>query len=48
MKVMTHQTPGVELPIGLDAGFAQRLEKQLPIFMVAKDLFLLVTAVMTS
>jgi hypothetical protein len=37
MKVVTHQTVGMHLPVRLDADFSQRRREALPIFVIAED-----------
>ena len=39
MKMISHQTPGVDLPVGFYAGLAQRLEEPLPIQIVIGNRF---------
>ena len=39
MEMIPHQAPGVHLPIGLDAGFAQGFEEPFPIRVVLEDRF---------
>jgi hypothetical protein len=43
--MITHQAPGVDLPAGFAAGFAQGLEKQLAILIGAKDSFPMVATI---
>jgi hypothetical protein len=47
MKVIAHQTPGVDLPIGFLAGVAQRFQKQFAVFVRAKNRLLMIAAVIT-
>src|SRR5437879_5643962 len=39
MKMISHQAPGMDLPIGLGASLCERLQKQLPIFIAAENVF---------
>jgi len=45
MKMVGHQAPGVNLPVGFGAGFPQRFNKKFPVLYPAKDGFLVVAAV---
>ena len=45
MKMIAHETPGMELPAGLVAGFAKGGEEGAPILIVAKDRFAPVAAI---
>jgi hypothetical protein len=37
MKVIAHQAPGVDLPVGFAAGFVQSLEEQLVVLIGTED-----------
>ena len=45
MEVMAHQAIGMELPLGLAAGLAQRGQKLLAVFVVPEDVLTLVPTV---
>src|SRR5260370_39698703 len=45
MKMISHQTPGVDLPVGFCAGLAQRLEEPLPIQIVVENGFASIAAI---
>lgn len=38
VKMVSHQAPGVHLPVGFAAGFPQSLQKLLPIRIVQEDI----------
>src|ERR1041384_7032480 len=42
MKMVSHQAPGVNLPVGLGTGFAEGLHEQLAIFFAAKDVLAMI------
>jgi len=45
MKMIAHQTEGVDLPIRLGASFAEGFEKTLPVRVIAEDGFAPVPAI---
>ena len=45
MKVIAHQAPGVDLPVGLPTGLAEGLKKKLAVFGGAEDGFAMVATV---
>jgi len=45
MKVIGHETIGVDLPIGLGAGLAERIEEEETIGIVPEDRFTAIAAV---
>jgi len=45
MKVIAHQAPGVDLPVGLLTGLAKCLQKKLAVFRGAEDGFAMVATV---
>ena len=44
VEVVTHQAPGVHLPVGLPASLAEGLQEQLAVFGGVKDWLAMVTA----
>ena len=45
MKMISHQTSGVDVPVGFCAGLAQRLEEPLPIQIVLENGFASIAAI---
>jgi len=45
MKMISHQAPGMNLPAGFGAGFAQRGEELLPVVIVAEDRLAMITPI---
>ena len=45
VKMIGHQAPGVDLPAGFGAGFAEGLQEEFAVFIAEEDGFAAVTAV---
>jgi hypothetical protein len=45
MKMISHQAPGVNLPVGFGAGFGKGVQKALPIQVVVENGFAPVSAI---
>jgi hypothetical protein len=39
VEMIAHQAPGVNLPVGFGTGLPQRIQKQLPVFVAAENVF---------
>ena len=44
VKMVSHQTPGVDLPAGFGAGFSQRVQEAVEIAVVPDDVLALIAA----
>src|SRR5207249_6911673 len=45
VEMISHQAPGMDLPISFGAGLAEGLQKQLPVFIASKNVLAVIAAV---